>query len=153
MIASHWAQFPRVSSQSSSLPTNSNNMKHASYFTCCGTDMLSMWTRACQSKVISFYSSFPFLPIIHASPKLPLGPFPQFSSVQFSHSDMSDSLRAHESQHARTPCPSPTPGVHSNSRPSSRLCHSAISSSVIPFSSCPQSLPASAYFPMSQLFA
>ena len=74
------------------------------------------------------------------------------SSVQFSRSVMSDSLRPHESQHARPPCPSPTPGVHSNSRPSSRWCCPAISSSVIPFSSCPQSLPASGYFTMSQLF-
>ena len=76
----------------------------------------------------------------------------QFSSVQFSHSVVSDSLRPHESQHARPPCPSPTPGVHSDSRPSSQWCHLAISSSVIPFSSCPQSLPASESFPMSQLF-
>ena len=60
------------------------------------------------------------------------------SSVQFSCSVVSDSLRPHESQHARPLCPSPTPGVHSNSRPSSRWCHPAISSSVIPFSSCPQ---------------
>ena len=66
---------------------------------------------------------------------------------------MSDSLRPHESQHARPPCPSPTPGVHSNSHPSSWWCHPAISSSVIPFSSCPQSLPTSESFPMSQLFA
>ena len=65
---------------------------------------------------------------------------------------MSDSLRPHESQHARPPCPSPTPGVYSNSCPSSWWCHPAISSSVIPFSSCPQSLPASESFPMSQLF-
>ena len=75
------------------------------------------------------------------------------TSVQFSHSVMSDSLRPHESQHARPPCPSPTPRVHSNSRPSSRWCHPAISSSVIPFSSCLQSLPASESFPISQLFA
>ena len=65
-----------------------------------------------------------------------------FSSVQFSCSVMSDSLRPPESQHTRPPCPSPTPGVHSNSRPSSQWCHPAISSSVVPFSSCPQSLPA-----------
>ena len=76
-----------------------------------------------------------------------------FSSVQFSRSVMSDSLRPHESQHARPPCPSPTPGVHSDSRPSSQWCHPAISSSVVPFSSCPQSLPASKSFPMSQLVA
>ena len=74
-------------------------------------------------------------------------------SVQFSRSVMSNSLRPHESQHTRPPCPSPTPGVHSNSRPSSRWYHPAISSSVIPFSSCPHSLPASQSFPMSQLFA
>ena len=74
------------------------------------------------------------------------------SSVQFSHSVVSDSLRPHESQHARPPCSSPTPGVYSNSCPLSRWCHPAISSSVIPFSSCPQSLPASGTFPMSQLF-
>ena len=73
-------------------------------------------------------------------------------SVQFSRSVVSDSLRPHESQHARPPCPSPTPGVHSDSRPSSLWYHPAISSSVVPFSSCPQSLPASESFPMSQLF-
>ena len=73
-------------------------------------------------------------------------------SVQFSCSVVSDSLRPHESQHARPPCPSPTPGVHSNSRPSSWWCHPAISSSVVPFSSCPQPLPASGSCPMSQLF-
>ena len=76
----------------------------------------------------------------------------QFSSVHFSHSVVSDSLRPHESQHARPPCPSPTPGVYSDSRPSSPWCHPAISSSVVPFSSCPQSLPASESFPMSPLF-
>ena len=75
-----------------------------------------------------------------------------FSSVQFSCSVVSDSLRPHESQHSRPPCPSPTPGVHSDSCSSSQWCHSAISSSVIPFSSCPQSLPASESFPMSQHF-
>ena len=74
------------------------------------------------------------------------------SSVQFSHSVVSDSLWPHEPQHARSPCPSPTPGVHSNSHPSSRWCHPAISSSVVPFSSCLQSFPASGSFPMSQLF-
>ena len=76
-----------------------------------------------------------------------------FSLVQFSRSVGSDSLRPHESQHSRPPCPSPTPGVHSNPRPSSPWCHPAISFSVVPFSSCPQSLPASESFPMSQLFA
>ena len=77
----------------------------------------------------------------------------QFSSVQFSHSVVSDSLRPHESQHARPPCPSPTPKVLSDSRPSSQWCHPAISLSVIPFSSWPQPLPASESFPMSQLFS
>ena len=72
----------------------------------------------------------------------------QFSSVQFIHSVVSDSLLPHESQHARPPCPSPTPGVHSDSCPSSQWCHPAISSSVVPFSSCPQFLPASESFPM-----
>ena len=75
------------------------------------------------------------------------------ASVQFSRSVMSDSLRPHQSQHTRPPCPSPTPGVYSNSCPSSQWCHPVISSSVIPFSSFPQSLPASRSFPMSQLFA
>ena len=75
------------------------------------------------------------------------------SVSQFSHSVVSNSLWPHESQHTRPPCPSPTPGVHSDSCPSSPWCHPTISSSVIPFSSCPQSLPASKYFPMSQLFA
>ena len=75
------------------------------------------------------------------------------SSVQFSRSVMSDSLWPQELQHTRPPCPSPTPGVHPDSRPSSQWCHPAISSSVIPFSSCPQSLPASESFPISQLFA
>ena len=74
-------------------------------------------------------------------------------SVQFSRSVVSDSLRPHELQHARPPCPSPTPGVHSDSRPWSRWCHPAISSSIVPFSSCPQSLQASESFPISQLFA
>ena len=76
----------------------------------------------------------------------------QLSSVQFSRSVVSDSLRPHELQHTKPPCPLPTPGVHSNSRPSSPWCHPAISSSVVPFSSCPQSLPAPESFPMSQLF-
>ena len=66
---------------------------------------------------------------------------------------MSDSFQPHESEHARPPCPSPTPRVHLNSRPLSRWCHPVISSSVVPFSSCPHSLPASESFPMSQLFA
>ena len=75
-----------------------------------------------------------------------------FNSVQFSSvSVMSDSLRLHELHHARPPCPTPTPGVHPNSCPSSQWCHPVFSSSVVPFSSCPQSLSASESFPMSQL--
>ena len=77
----------------------------------------------------------------------------QFSSVQFSRSVVSDSFRPHESQHTRPSYPSPTPGVYSNSCPWSQWCHPAISSSVVPFSSCPQSLAASGSFPKSQLFA
>ena len=73
-------------------------------------------------------------------------------SVQFSCS-LCLTLQPHEPQHIRPPCPSPTPRVHSDSRPSSQLCHPAISSSVVPFFSCPQSLPASESFPVSQLFA
>ena len=75
------------------------------------------------------------------------------SSVQFSRSVVSDSLRPHEPQHARPPCPSPTPGVHPNTCPLSWWCHPTISSSVVPFSSCPQSFPTSGSFQMSQLFA
>ena len=74
------------------------------------------------------------------------------SWVEFSHSVMSDSLWPHEQQHARPPCPSLTPGVHLNPYPLCQWCHPTISSSV-PFSSCPQSFPASGYFPMSQFFA
>ena len=75
-------------------------------------------------------------------------------NIQFScRSVVSNSLRPHEPQHARPPCPSPTPRVHSNSRPSSQWCYPAISSSIIPFSSFPQSLSASESFPVSQLFA
>ena len=98
----------------------------------------SFWTR---QGVLQDFRSFGFYDMMI-----------QFSSVHFSRSVVSDSLQPHESQHARPPCPSPTPGVYSNSCPSSRWWHPAISSSVIPFSSCPQSLPASGSFPMSQLF-
>ena len=77
--------------------------------------------------------------------------FSDVQSVQFSLSVMSDSLRPHESQHARPPCPSPSPGAHLDLRSSSQWCHPAISSSVVPFSSCPQSLPASESFLMRTL--
>ena len=100
-----------------------------------------------KTNIKGFYKAFPLTQILHC-------PFSsvQFSSVQFSSSVVSDSLRPHELQHARHPCPSPTPGVHSSSHPSSRWCHPAISSSVVPFSSCPQSLPAAESFPIGQLF-
>ena len=75
------------------------------------------------------------------------------SSVQVSCSVVSNSLRPHEPQHSRPPCPSPTPGVRPNPCPLSRWCHPTVSSSVVPFSSCPQSFPASGSFQMSQLFA
>ena len=91
-------------------------------------------------------------PVFFACWLLPLSSKPP-ASVQFSRSVVSDSLRPHELQHARPPCPSPTPRVHSESRPSSQWCHPAISSWVVPFSSCPQSLPALKSSPMSQLFA
>ena len=79
-------------------------------------------------------------------------PFPGLSSVQFSCSVVSDSLRSHGSQHSRPPCPSPTPRACSNSCPSSGWCHPTISSSVVPVSSCLPSFPASGSFQMSQLF-
>ena len=84
----------------------------------------------------------------HKSKQDPLWPT---SSVQFSHSVVSDSLQPHELQHTRPPCPSPTPGVHPNPRPSSMWCHPTISSSIVPISSCPQSFPASRSSPMSLL--
>ena len=79
--------------------------------------------------------------------------FFRVDQYQFSHSVTSDSLRPHEPQHARPPCPSPTPGVHPNPCPLSQWCHPTISFSVIPFSSCPQSFPASGSLQMSQLSA
>ena len=98
--------------------------------------------------MISF-SVVPFSSRFRSFPASGSFPVSQFFLVQFSHSVVSDSLRPHESQHARPPCPSPTPGVYSNSCPSSLWCHPAISSSVIPFFSCLQSFPASESFPMS----
>ena len=96
-------------------------------------------------------STFPCYSFCFLQPVYNCGDSSSVSSVQFSRSVVSDSLRPHESQHTKPPCPSPTPGVHSDSRPSSQWCHPAISSSVVPFS-CPQSLPASESFPKSQLF-
>ena len=117
-------------------------------------------------KTLSICQFLPFLPMDSLPTKFPESYFTdnrklsltyiwrgKKCSVQFSRSVVSSSLRPHELQHARPLCPSPTPGVHSDSRPSSPWCHPAISSLVVPFSSCPQSLPASESFPMSQLFA
>ena len=95
--------------------------------------------------VFSLPSTIPFPIVLHF--------LNQIRSDQISRSVESDSLRPHESLHARPPCPSPIPRVHSDSHPSSQWCHPAISSSVIPFSSCPQFLPALGSFPMSQLFS
>ena len=105
-----------------------------------------VWLKGCSSSVPSQWSP------MSASVLVLLESPSKADSVQFSCSVVSDSLRPHESQHARPPCPSPTPGVHSDSRTLSRWCHPAISSSVIPFSSCPQSFPASGSLQMSQLF-
>ena len=119
--------------------------------------MNQLFARDGQSTEVSALASFlPFLVgkietrIIPL--ELPRGHLYQIRSDQISHSVVSNSLQPHESQHARPRCPSPTPGLHPNSCASSQWCHPAISSSVIPFSSCPQSLPASESFPMSQLF-
>ena len=107
-----------------------------------------MWTMVqCNSKQALIHQGYILLAL-----EQPLT-YNKFSSVQFSRSVVSDSLQPHESQHARPPCPSPTPGVYPNSCPSSWWCHPAISSSVVSFSSCPQSVPASGSFPTSQLFA
>ena len=99
------------------------------------------------ASLFSHPSSSPLPPFL----RLDLRP-PQFSSVQFGRSVVSNSLRPHEPQHARLPCPTPTPGVYSNPYPSSWWCHPTISSSVVPFSSCPLSFPASGSFQMSQFF-
>ena len=99
------------------------------------------------AELVNSYSSFRNLREQHLLLEaLPGTPQASFSSVQFSNSVVSDSLRPHEPQHARPPCPSPTSGVYPNPCPLSRWCHPAISSSVVPFSSWPQSLPASASF-------
>ena len=94
---------------------------------------------------LRFFFKFSFKPAFSS--------FTFISSVQFSHSVISDSVRPHELQHTRPPCPSPTPRVHPNPCPMSWWCHSTILSSVIPFSSCPQTFPASGSFLMSQFFA
>ena len=99
------------------------------------------------------YCNHRHLIIFYIEKYLSFSKFCWIQSVQFSHSVVSDSLQPNESQHARPPCPSQTARVYSHSCLSSWWCHPAISSSVVPFSSCPQSLPASGSFPMSQLFA
>ena len=105
-------------------------------------------------KPMSIESVMPSNYLIFCHPLLLLPSiFPSISSVQFCHSVVSDSLRPHEPQHAKPPCPSLTPRVHPKPCPLSRRYHPTISSSVIPFSSCPQSFPGSGSFPMSQLFA
>ena len=99
---------------------------------------MNEWTKYCSLYTMEYYLTIKTM---------------KYWSVHFSCSVVSNSLQPHESQHARTPCPSLSPRAHSNPHPLSRWCHPAISSSVIPFSSCPQSLPASESFPVSQLFA
>ena len=100
----------------------------------------------CNQELLGNYFCYDFICIV-------IYAFHWLLSVQFSHSVASNSLRPHELQHTRPSCPSPTPRVHPNPCPLSQRCHPTISSSVVPFSSCPQSLPASGSFPMSQLFA
>ena len=121
------------------------------------SNSVTPWTVARQASLSSLFPGvLRFMStesVLHPShPLPPSSPFACSLSVQFSHSVVSDSLQPHESQHTRPPCPSPTPGVHSNSCPLSQWCHPAISSSVVPFSSCPWSFPASGSFQMSQLF-
>ena len=108
-----------------------------------GTSLVAQWLRFCAPNAGSPGS----IPGSRTRSHMP-----QFSSVQFSHSVVSDSLQSHGLQHTRLPYPSPTPGAYSNSCPLSR-CHPTTSSSVLPFSSCPQSLPASGSFPMNLFFA
>ena len=98
----------------------------------------------------SYFEILKFFPLIFYDSQNNC-PNAQFTSVQFSCSVVFDCLRPHELRHASPHCPSPPPGVHSDAHPSSWWCHPAISSSVVPFTSCPQSLPASESFPMSQL--
>ena len=110
----------------------------------------SPWTTLGLARYYTFYHNEKIMQLLGSALKLWQEHIPS-RSVQFS-SVRSNSLRSHELQHARTPCPSPDPRVHSDSCPSSQWYYPAISSSVVPFSSCPQSLPASQSFPVSQLF-
>ena len=132
--------------------------------------LMCFWKRVCaMTSVFSWQNSISICPASFCIPRpnFPVSPgvswLPTFAFQSpimkrtsfwgVSHSVVSNSLQPHERQHTRPPCPSPSPGVHSNTRPSSRWCHPAISSSVVAFSSCPQSFPASGSFPMSQLFS
>ena len=118
-----------------------------SSFSCWGTLGAAMnWTKLLPKR--ASHSKLSLLPLSQENSEVQLGKW-----LQFSCSVVSDSLQPHEPQYARPPCPSPTPRVHSNPCPSSPWCHPTISSSVVPFSSCPQSFPASGSFPMSQLVA
>ena len=120
-----------------------------------GTDGHSAATNDLVAVIKSNFKQIVFNPLCLRLASLSFKKIPRWTSVQFSSVQSLSHVRllaTPESQYARPPCQSPTPGVHSNSRPSSQRCHPAISSSVVPFSSCPQSLPASESFPMSQLF-
>ena len=130
------------------LATNLAMLYYTGYFR---THILGWWIKVSDDAEIENFDSVSLYPPTHLHTCIYTCIFSQLS-VQFSRSVVSDSLQPHELQHARPPCLSPTPGVHSNSCPLSRWCQPAISSSVVPFSSCPQSLPASESFPMSQLF-
>ena len=111
----------------------------------CKCPLMEKWIKKMYIYIMEYYS---------AVKKNEIMPYcSNMDGYQVSRSVMSDSLWPHELQHARPPCPSPTPGVHPNPYPLSRWCHPTISSSFIPFSSCPQSFPASGSFQMSQLFA
>ena len=126
----------------------------------CVIPLTSLGLQALMCEMNDWFHDFYRSPWFTESMEIRKGCFSKFqilkciNSVQFSRSVVSGSLRPHELQHARPPCPSPAPGVHSDSRPLSQWCHPAISAiqPVVPFSSCPQSLPASESFPMSQLF-
>ena len=127
-----------------------SQLKDSGFKSRCELHGFIKWTWAFLHNSGALFSCFPqmksLLPV-------PAGSFQRVLYIQFSRSVMSGSLWPHEPQHARPPCPSPTPGVHPNPCPLSRWSHPTISSSVVPFSSCPQSFPASGSFQMSQLFA
>ena len=134
--------FPLLFDIYSLLPLSSAQFSHSVMSNSLQLHGLQRARPPCSSPILCLFSFPTKLILVHLLVSL----------VQFSLSVVSNSLRPHKSQHARPPCPSPAPGVHSNSCPSSRWCHPDTSSFVVPFSSCPQSLPASESFPMSQLF-